>query len=1228
MLMIYTKEKQSLQQWMARLLYLYDEMTKKGDYVNAEKVKQLIKKVYHEEFIIAFCGHFSAGKSSMINELIGEQILPSSPIPTSANLVKVKSGEEYARVYYKNEPPIEYRAPYNYEEIKSYCKDGDFIQSIEISHHTDRLPKGIVIMDTPGIDSTDDAHRLATESALHLSDIVFYTMDYNHVQSELNFQFTKELTNHGKSVYLIVNQIDKHREEELSFSDFKQSVIQAFRDWNVNVEEIFFTSLKQPNLPNNEFERLINFLQKLFKEKEERFESGIKVAVKQLLDEHLFFLQEQDAHEEEQLRARLRDMNDVDDLFDKIKQIESDIEIIEKQKDEMEQKFRSELHNVLENAYIMPFETRELARSFLESLQPDFKVGLFFVKAKTAAEREKRFLAFYENVNEKVRANMEWHVRELLVRTLKEHDMADSELLKQSQQLTVPITQEMLRNLVKKGAGVTGDYILTYTSDVANEFKRLYRTAATDLFERFMIKWQEQADAQIQALRNSMNIEMEQMNVKARLEELKELRNQTYEKLLQFINDEIQVGEYILQRISQMVQETFIVGTDEKQEKKSANKADKDKDIFHKTNDSENVKNDVKPKTETVIRHLYQTAEMIRGIKGMNRFIHELIEKGKRLENRSFTVALFGAFSAGKSSFANALIGEKVLPVSPNPTTATINKIVPPTIENPHGTVIVQLKSKEQILKDLQTSLSYFDLKAETLADALEMSKKALEIESVDAREKPHYSFIKAAVHGYEAIQNHLGEMLRVDLDAFSEYVADETKACFVEWIELCYDCPLTQQGITLVDTPGADSVNARHTDVAFEYIKNADAVLFVTYYNHAFSKADREFLIQLGRVKDTFSMDKMFFIVNAADLANSHDELQNVLMYVEEQLVRFGIRNPRLYPISSRFALEEKTGERSNTSYGILTESGIRRFEMDFHLFIIDELTALAVTSAYAEINRVRKTLSEYMAEALQDKHAKQLKLQKINQEQEEIRKLFKETETETDLYALEQEIAELVYYIKQRIFLRFGDWFKETFNPAVLREDVRDVKKALASCLQELLNSIGFDLAQEMRATSLRVENFIIQQLRERFVRLQAKASSIHQGIVLTDLESYEFPTLQFETGLQNIDYSRFKKALSYYKNSKSFFEHDQKRLTREELQKQLQDPVTDYLKENEQHLLHAYQEQYRKAIRMLHHHLEEQSDEYFAGLISALTEPVNVDHLKMIDAELCAILGETDA
>ena len=43
------------------------------------------------------------------------------------------------------------------------------------------------------------------------------------------------------------------------------------------------------------------------------------------------------------------------------------------------------------------------------------------------------------------------------------------------------------------------------------------------------------------------------------------------------------------------------------------------------------------------------------------------------------------------------------------------------------------------------------------------------------------------------------------------------------------------------------------------------------------FSRADREFLIQLGRVKDTFALDKMFFLINAADLAESEEELEMV---------------------------------------------------------------------------------------------------------------------------------------------------------------------------------------------------------------------------------------------------------------------------------------------------------------------------------------------------------------
>ena len=127
------------------------------------------------------------------------------------------------------QPPVRFSGEYDIQHVKKYSKDGSKVSQIEIGHATSKLPKGITIMDTPGVDSTDDAHRISTESALHLADIVFYVMDYNHVQSELNFQFTKQLLHYNENVYLIVNQVDKHREEELPFAAYKQSVVDAFQ---------------------------------------------------------------------------------------------------------------------------------------------------------------------------------------------------------------------------------------------------------------------------------------------------------------------------------------------------------------------------------------------------------------------------------------------------------------------------------------------------------------------------------------------------------------------------------------------------------------------------------------------------------------------------------------------------------------------------------------------------------------------------------------------------------------------------------------------------------------------------------------------------------------------------------------------------------------------------------------------------------------------------------------
>src|SRR5699024_12453801 len=107
----------------------------------------------------------------------------------------------------------------------------------------------------------------------------------------------------------------------------------------------------------------------------------------------------------------------------------------------------------------------------------------------------------------------------------------------------------------------------------------------------------------------------------------------------------------------------------------------------------------------------------------------------------------------------------------------------------------------------------------------------------------------------------------------------------------------------------------------------------------------------QLGRVKEAFELDKMFFIINASDLAENESELKLVKNYVEEQLLQLGIRFPRIYPLSSKESLNDKLNEQP-------LNKQMADLERSFHSFIDDDLDALMVESALFDINRTRQSI------------------------------------------------------------------------------------------------------------------------------------------------------------------------------------------------------------------------------------------------------------------------------
>jgi GTPase Era involved in 16S rRNA processing len=1171
---------------------LYHVMHEHGDHINAAKILELYQKMQQKEYIVSFAGHFSAGKSSMINALVGSEILPKSPIPTSANIVKLTSGEGVARVFFHHDEPIEYDEPYDLDMIKEYCMDKDLIKKIEISTAVKAIPSSCAIIDTPGIDAADDTDRIITESSLHLIDVLFYVMDYNHVQSEVNLQFLQTIQAMNIPFSIIINQIDKHNDRELSFQAFEDSVKQTFEQWGLIPQEVYFTSLIQEDLDYNQFQQVKKELHSLFHEDRTL---RIDAAVRNLMDAHKEFLQEK---ENEEIAELLTDDAFDEDLLGQMEVLRESIQNAKQLPELFSKAFLEDLDQTLKNAYLMPASVRDYAESFLESQQKDFKVGFLNTKKKTDEEKDKRAQTFLTKVEETMRAGIEWKLREKFSELLRTFSIQEQSIYNMVQQLSISLEVDDVVVLIKSGAKLNGDYVLNYTNELAQVIKNSYRKEAKKLLTAIMDFVTKESERSLRQAEDELQRYHDLLLVHEQYNAVKEL----YNKRVLYLEEQLE--QPLLSEETDQIIQLKIAKKPYKKGKTIPKKTNAEIIQQSFENDEEHFVTEL-PTVQKVLRAIDKTIQIFDGTEVFTSILNELSSKKEKLENREYTIALFGAFSAGKSSFANALIGEGVLPSSPNPTTAVINRIVPITEDYTHGTVNIRLKNEETLVKDLMGIVKH--LSPPKTANLSELVHWVNENKIQFHAELNHMyqAYLQALLKGYPDHEELLGNNQLIQLQDFAAYVTDESKACFVEWIDLYYDCPITQKGITLVDTPGADSVNARHTNVAFDYIKNADAILYVTYYNHAITKADKDFVTQLGRVRESFEMDKMFFIVNAADLAQDETELNLVLNYVKDQLLKFGIRNPRLYPVSSKKSLEEKIENQP-------LNSQIDHFEHDFYTFLENELSQLAIRAAIFDLKRMEQQLYHVKEKANLNEVEKESYKKSLQEKQKEL--ILAAENNPGDLYEdrIQQKIQKQLHYVGERIRIRFHDIFKDYFNPTTVTESGRKANQQLEKNMVNLLDYTGYELLQEARAVSLRIESYLNEQYEEcrenyhnRFIQIETEFN----GFVPKRLE---WETPDYQQALEQIDLANFQPAFSLFKGTKAFFEKNEKEKMKDSLYDLLVPFIEEYIRDVYEIMGNNYSKQWRSSIEQMKNDFKVEINEYVASNLALVENTVDLDVL----------------
>ncbi len=203
------------QQAIAQLEALQKYLNEKGRTKEAEDISKEVTKLRDNTYQIAFVATFSAGKSTLINAMLGNDILPSMAKPTTGRLTFIndREGDVSAQVEISKKSDqrvivLSYKDPQDLQKyLNKYLKDG-WISKAEVYSEDKSLqfvsPVDFVKSSFYPVRETDDIHEHQVRLTLNRGYSSFSLTDLSQVElgSFINNDAVKELKVNAPVKYL------------------------------------------------------------------------------------------------------------------------------------------------------------------------------------------------------------------------------------------------------------------------------------------------------------------------------------------------------------------------------------------------------------------------------------------------------------------------------------------------------------------------------------------------------------------------------------------------------------------------------------------------------------------------------------------------------------------------------------------------------------------------------------------------------------------------------------------------------------------------------------------------------------------------------------------------------------------------------------------------------------------------------------------------------------------
>ncbi len=183
--------------------------------------EDLKEKVRSNTFNLVVVGQFKRGKTSLVNALLGAEILPVAVVPLTSIVTIMTWGEALRiKVYFNDGKIAEIKSDSLVEYVteKGNPKNVKDVREVILSYPSPYLKDGVRLIDTPGVGSIYQHNTDVAYQYLPKSDAALFLLSVDQPMSRAELDFLRDVKEYSNKIFFVLNKADYLRENDLKES--------------------------------------------------------------------------------------------------------------------------------------------------------------------------------------------------------------------------------------------------------------------------------------------------------------------------------------------------------------------------------------------------------------------------------------------------------------------------------------------------------------------------------------------------------------------------------------------------------------------------------------------------------------------------------------------------------------------------------------------------------------------------------------------------------------------------------------------------------------------------------------------------------------------------------------------------------------------------------------------------------------------------------------------------